>query len=112
MKVIISQQTIDNQEGDFAALSAQSFSVLSDGVSACTENQFCYGNWYLPSLSELQLLRANLYDKGLGTFSEGLYWSSNENSVNQAKSLHWLSGEVTLSDKSSAKPKVRPIHAF
>ena len=110
--LIVGQQTIDDQEGNFAALSAQSFSVLSDGVSSCTDTKVCYGNWYLPSFNELQLLRTNLYSKGVGNFSEGLYWSSNEDSVNQAKSLHWVSGELTLSDKSSAEPKVRAIHAF
>lgn len=110
--LIVSQQTIDDQEGRFAALSAQSFSVLSDGVSACTENALCYGNWYLPSLNELHLLRANLYDKGIGTFSSNFYWSSTEANVNQALALNWVTGEFSSLDKSNAEPLVRPIHSF
>lgn len=110
--LIVSQQTIDDQEGRFAALIAQSFSVLSDGVFACTENELCYGNWYLPSLNELHLLRANLYDKGLGNFSPNLYWSSTEASVNQSFALDWITGESSSLDKSSTEPKVRPIHSF
>lgn len=110
--LIVSQQTIDDQEGHFAALSAQSFSVLSDGVSACTEYQLCYGNWYLPSLIELHLLRTNLYDKGIGNFSSNLYWSSTEANVNQSLAFNWVTGESISLDKSSSEPLVRPIHSF
>lgn len=110
--LIVGQQTIDDQEGHFAALSAKNFSVLSDGVSPCINEALCYSNWYLPSLNELQLLRANLYDKGLGAFSESSYWTSTEVNVNQALTMIWNTGESILSDKSSTEPKVRAIHAF
>ena len=110
--LIVSQQTIDDQEGDFAARSAQNFAVLSDGVSPCTQEALCYGNWYLPSLNELQLLRANLHDKRFGAFSESTYWSSTEINVNQALTMNWVTGESVLHDKSSTEPKVRAVHAF
>jgi hypothetical protein len=110
--LIVSQQTIDDQEGRFAALSAQSFSVLSDGVSACTEKELCYGNWYLPSLNELHLLRANLYDKGLGNLSSHFYWSSTEASVNQSFALDWSTGESVSMNKASTEPQVRAVHSF
>ncbi|WP_182352934.1 hypothetical protein [Legionella sp. PC1000] len=34
-RVIIAEQTIDNQKGTFAALKAVSFQVLSDGITPC-----------------------------------------------------------------------------
>jgi hypothetical protein len=110
--LIVSQQTIDDQEGNFAALSARNFAVLSDGISPCTLDASCYGNWYLPSLHELQLIRANLYTKGIGDFSEGLYWTSTEVTVNQAFTVNWITGESTRTDKASTEPNVRPIHSF
>lgn len=110
--LIVSQQTIDDQEGSFAALSARNFSVLPDGTSPCIPDASCYGNWYLPSLNELQVIRANLYTKGLGDFSEGFYWTSTEVNVNQAFSVNWVTGESTRTDKASTEPKIRPIHAF
>lgn len=111
-QLIVSQQTIDDQEGHFAALSAQRFSVAADGVSACNDRMVCYGNWYLPSLNELQLIRANLNDTGLGTFSQALYWSSTERSVTQSSAMDWVTGETLPLDKSRDEPKVRAIHAF
>lgn len=110
--LIVSQQTIDDQEGHFAALSARNFAVLSDGISPCTLDASCYGNWYLPSLHELQLIRANLYTKGIGDFSEKFYWTSTEVTVNQAFTVNWITGESTRTDKASTEPNVRPIHSF
>ncbi len=110
--LIVSQQTIDDQEGRFAALEALNFSVQSDGLSPCTSDSLCFGNWYLPSLNELQLLRNNLYTTGLGDFSQNLYWSSTEISVNQSWALGWVTGESSSVYKSSTEPRVRAIHAF
>lgn len=110
--LIVSQQTIDDQDGNFAALSARSFSVSSDGVSSCTNNSTCYGNWYLPSLSELKLIRANLSRNALNEFIEGFYWTSTEVNVNQAFAVNWTTGESARTDKASNEPKVRPIHTF
>lgn len=111
-QLIVAQQTIDDQEGNFAALSAKNFSVLSDGVSPCTQKRICYGNWYLPSLNELQLVKANLYDTGARVMSSSIYWTSTEGNVNQAMTFDWNTGGTELMDKSSFEPKVRAIHAF
>lgn len=111
-QLIIAQQTIDDQEGDFAALSARRFAVLEDGLSACTVLDVCYSNWYLPSLAELKLLRTNLFLHGIGDFSNGLYWSSTEMQVNQAQALDFTTGELALLDKASTQARVRPIHSF
>jgi len=111
-QLIVAQQTIDDQEGNFAALSAKNYSVLSDGVSPCTQKGICYGNWYLPSLNELQLIKAKLYDKGFSAMSPSIYWTSTETNVNQAMTFDWNTGETVVVDKSSSEPKVRAIHAF
>ncbi|MCK1850931.1 hypothetical protein MXD98_16390, partial [Legionella pneumophila] len=55
-KLIIAQQTIDNQSGSFAALLAANYRVLGDGITPCpipsSESITCYGGWYLPSAFE------------------------------------------------------------
>lgn len=111
-QLIIAQQTMDDQEGHFAALGARDFAVLEDGLSVCTATDVCYSNWYLPSLTELKLLRASLFLQGAGDFSNGLYWSSTETGVNQVQSLDFTSGNSVLSDKASTELRVRPIHSF
>lgn len=110
--LIVSQQTIDNQEGQFAALSATNFSVLEDGISPCSPNKICYGNWFLPSVSELQQIKKNIYDKGLGFFSQRVYWSSTEANVTQAYAFDLSTGQLMKIDKSQDYPRVRPVHAF
>lgn len=113
-RLIIAQQTIDYQPGNFAALVAANFSVLSDGQTPCATKAepslICYGDWYLPSIYELDLMRLNLSDKG--QFGATSYWSSTEHGVSEA----WLedipTGMQSLSDKANAYALVRPIRAF
>ena len=111
-QLIVAQQTIDDQEGNFAALSAKNFSVLSDGTSPCTTKASCYANWYFPSLNELQLIKTNLVDYDVGAMLSGIYWTSTEANVNQAIAFEWDADETALIDKSSSEPKVRAIHHF
>lgn len=108
-QLIISEQTLDDQEGEFAALCASQFAVQANGEDLCIEETPCYGNWYLPSLYELSLLKTNLV--GLGEFSSGLYWSSTENGVNEAWCMDLQAGTKSLCDKSN-QALVRAIRAF
>ena len=81
-RLIVAEQTIDDQNGQFAALIATHYQVQSDGITPCTEimtkESICYGGWYLPSLYELFLLKSEV---GL---QQGLYWSSTEANETEA----------------------------
>jgi hypothetical protein len=67
--MIISTQIGDNQAGNFAAKVCADYSVTAaDGVT--------YGDWYLPSKKELDLLYQQ--KNVLGGFSIAFYWSSTE----------------------------------
>lgn len=115
-RVIISQQTIDNQKGTFAALQAANFQVLSDGVTPCKtpvlSGELCYGGWYLPSAYELQLLNKNLHLNNLSTFAPEFYWSSTEHTVSEAWLMQFATGELISSNKSSTTGRVRAISKF
>lgn len=111
-QIIIAQQTADDQQGDFAALSASSFSVDASGESQCSEqSEACFSDWYLPSIFELKLMKNNLYSQGVGNIA-GEYWSSNEQNVSHAMSFSVELGEVRTTDKAIDSPKIRPIRVF
>ena len=113
-RLIIAQQTIDYQPGNFAALAAANFSVLADGTTPCAnqadQSHICYGDWYLPSIYELDLMYRNLGEKG--HFSPTTYWSSTEYGVSEAWLEAFQTGMQSLSDKSNASALVRAIRAF
>lgn len=72
--MIISQELLDyNQTGDFATKVCADYSVSVGGIT--------YGDWYLPSKYELNLLC--LQKDVVGGFANAGYWSSTEyNSIN------------------------------
>ncbi|RAP36664.1 DUF1566 domain-containing protein [Legionella quinlivanii] len=115
-RLIISEQTIDNQTGQFAALLANQYSVSEDGETPCitpaNPQSLCYGGWYLPSIYELSLLKANLQPQGLTSFAPDYYWSSTESSVSQAWLQNFSTGEVIASDKASTLGHVRAVRQF
>jgi hypothetical protein len=115
-RLIIAQQTIDNQNGVFAASEAAQFQVMADGVTPCKtpipEGSICYGGWYLPSAHELQLMHANLHQKNLSAFAPEYYWSSTEANVSTAWLQNFSSGEITVSSKSNTLGRVRAITRF
>ncbi|RAP34633.1 DUF1566 domain-containing protein [Legionella quinlivanii] len=115
-RLIISEQTIDNQNGQFAALLAHQYSVSEDGETPCVTpanaQSLCYGGWYLPSIYELSLLKANLQLQGLTSFAPDYYWSSTESSVSQAWLQNFSTGEVIASDKASTLGHVRAVRQF
>ena len=113
-RLIIAQQTIDYQAGTFAALVASNYSASSDGNSPCSTdlNQAitCYGDWSLPSIYELDLMRRNL--GGTNQLLPVPYWSSTEASVTQSWAQHLGTGEQIVMDKSQAIARVRAIRTF
>lgn len=115
-RLIISQQTIDDQKGKFAALLADNFQIMEDGLTPCKTpvvvGHLCYGGWYLPSAFELQLLHKNLHQNNLSSFAPEFYWSSTEASVSTAWLINFSTGEITASSKSNTVGRVRAITHF
>ena len=115
-RIIIAAQTIDNQNGLFAALQAANFQVLEDGFTPCktptVAGHTCYGGWYLPSAFELQLLHTNLNQTNLSSFAPEFYWSSTEANVSNAWLQNFSSGELIPSNKSNTIGRVRAISRF
>ncbi|HCD9261991.1 TPA: DUF1566 domain-containing protein [Legionella pneumophila] len=115
-RVIIAEQTIDNQKGMFAALKAVSFQVLEDGITPCqtpvAHGSMCYGGWYLPGAFELQLMHTQLHEANLASFSQDVYWSSTEASASKAWLINFTTGELSASDKSNTSARVRAISHF
>jgi hypothetical protein len=103
--LIVAQQMAGNPTGNFAAKMCADYSVTVAGIT--------YGDWYLPSLSELKLLYDNKVATG-GTIatSDRPYWSSTENSENHAYSLHFLINGVAIVVKWTTSVSIRPIRSF
>lgn len=114
-RLIVAEQTIDQQEGQFAALLAANYQVSVDGMTPCpatiTATLACYGGWYLPSVYELVLLHTHLKRMGLGQLADLSYWSSTESSTTEAWLVDFSSGEPSVHEKSTTA-LVRAIHAF
>ena len=113
-RLIVAEQTVDEQEGQFAALMAANYQVTESGspcLPTLSVTTPCYGGWYLPSAFELMLLYTNLKQSGLSDFGEEAYWSSTETSATEAWLLDFGSGQSASSDKSTLA-HVRAIHNF
>lgn len=113
--IIVVAQISDNPNGNFAAKLAADFSVQEDGVTPCTGavGEICYGDWYLPSKYELNLLYQQRDVVGGFTTDarDGFYWSSTEQSIEHA----WLHYFYILDQPYGTKNntfKVRAIRAF
>lgn len=113
-RIIISAQTIDRQSGNFAALTTTNYSISSDGDTPCTTDanlsMNCYGDWYLPSIYELDLMRLNIGQQG--GFAIAPYWSSTESGVSQAWLEDMQTGVQSMSDKANSSALVRAIRSF
>lgn len=70
-----------------------------------------YGDWYLPSKQELNLMYTNLYLEGLGGFVAGDYWSSTETGSQGVWVQTFDSGEQ-YGDGKFLLFRVRAIRAF
>ena len=72
-----------------------------------------YTDWYLPSLSELNLMYQNLVLNGIGGgFAAAYYWSSSEFSNNAAWSQDFSSGYQGNDGTKSYTAYVRAVRAF
>lgn len=77
-------------------------------------NQDIYGDWFLPSYNELELIYKNLYLNNLGDFKESIYWSSTEMNQNAVSTINFKTGEKTSSSKIPEKNviKARAVRYF
>ena len=91
----------DSVTGNFAAKVCADYSVKDGGVT--------YGDWYLPSKYELNLLR--LQKTVVGGFANTYYWSSTEIDTTRAWSQYFVNGSGTKSGKQN-NGYVRAIRTF
>lgn len=98
--IIISAQMNDNQTGNFAAKICADYSV--------TVNDVTYGDWYLPSKYELNLLYLN---QAVVAGFAGAYFSSTEYADTNAWYQDASSGNQGPSSKAG-KGQIRAIRAF
>jgi hypothetical protein len=99
--MIVATQMADNQTGNFAAKVCADYSVTVSGVT--------YGDWYLPSKYELNLL---YFQKvAVGVFASAYYWSSTEYDNTYAWRQYFGNGEQEANGKHSTF-YVRAVRAF
>ena len=71
-----------------------------------------YNDWFLPSKDELNQMHLNLRGQGLGDFSTSYYWSSSEDSADEAWQQYFgASGSQYVNPRNNAV-RVRPVRAF
>ena len=99
--LIIALQTDDNPVGNFAAKVCADYTVTVNGVT--------YGDWYLPTRHELNLM---FFQKdNIGTFTEGFYWSSTEFSSISSWCQNFSNG-IQKNDSKGLSYAVRAIRVF
>ena len=98
--IIANQGPVDGNA--FAATVCNEYSVTVDGVT--------YGDWYLPSKHELDLLY--IERDTVGNFANEYYWSSTEFDTNNAWSQNFNVGFQTYFNKIDTSLKVRAVRAF
>ena len=100
------QNTIDivSQSGNVSATCAAAYcaDLVSGGQS----------DWYLPSISELQLVRNVVYNQlGVGDFLNSSYWSSTENTASNAW-YYTFHTELLDTLSKTQNQYVRPVRRF
>ena len=80
--MITATQMTDNQTGNFAAKVCADYSVTDGGVT--------YGDWYLPSKYELNLLYVQ--KAAIGGLASNFYWSSTEEGAGTVWSIYTAGG--------------------
>jgi len=96
--LVVSQQTDDHFYGNFAAKAAIEFTHRG------------YGDWYLPSKAELNIMY-ELKDE-IGGFDNNLYWSSTEYNVGFAWGLSFKGYKSEYTFNKGARCAVRCVRKF
>jgi hypothetical protein len=99
--IIVVTQLADNPIGNFAAKVCADHSVTMGGIT--------YGDWYLPSKYELNLLY--LEKDIVGGFASNLYWSASEYNLGAAWYQHFANGHQGTVAKD-VTIYVRAVRAF
>ena len=100
--MIVATQINNTTGNKFAAKLCADYSVKgADGVT--------YGDWYLPSKAELNLLLKQKYV--VGGFDDGGFWSSTEVNSTTAFGLDFVDG-LPLNSGKSYLLRVRAVRAF
>jgi hypothetical protein len=99
--MIVATQMADNQTGNFAAKFCADYSVIDGGVT--------YGDWYLPSKYELNLLY--LQRTVVGGFANDYYWSSTDDGNASAWGQNFTNGGQ-LANLKLTNSYVRAVRAF
>ncbi|MGC2581045.1 MAG: DUF1566 domain-containing protein, partial [Acidobacteriaceae bacterium] len=75
----------------------------SYAAALCAENtEAGYTEWYLPAHNELSLVYTNLASNGIGGFSTSYYWSSTEESAENAWGEAFSGGSLLIFIKDMA----------
>jgi hypothetical protein len=107
---------IGTATGDYAALIAANYSVQDNGIDSCTGavSETCYGDWYLPSKVELNLLynQKTVVAPWVGEFARGFYWTSTDADSDHAWAQDFADGFQYPNWKWVFWPAVRAVRAF
>lgn len=99
--MIVATQIADNQAGNFAAKVCADYSITVGGVT--------YGDWYLPSKHELNLLY--IQKAVVGGFANNYYYSSTEYDSSSVWGQNFYFGYQGYNEKYPAN-YVRAVRAF
>ena len=127
-KGLVSAPTDHSTLPYFGCYSAQTGACTSNIIpdynfcpNPCTEpgtaSQVCtglingYDDWFLPTISQLDLMYRHLRLRGFGGFADSYYWSSTEIDLGNAWAQFFTNGNQYVSSKASGK-RVRAVRAF
>jgi uncharacterized protein (TIGR02145 family) len=82
------------------------------GAYCWYDNDGFASDYFLPSRDELSLMKTELYDHGVGNFTEWYYWSSSEYNFNQAYAIYFILGGIPGNYYKSNTIRVRACRAF
>ncbi len=99
--IIISSQVAIGDDGNIYA--ARMCAELQKGG---------YGDWYLPSKEELNLMYTKLHLDNLGGFASEPYWSSTEFSAFASWEQNFLDGDQDADPAKDSNHRVRAVRAF